>query len=360
MGPQPVRQSAIDRYLFVESKEGGRYGYVNRTGRVVIPARFEYADAFDGDFAYARELGGAGGLIDTSGRLTFAIAQCPEGYRCDDPSAEEIRQGAILFESVDLGAGYMEPGGKVAIQPDFRAASRFSENLAWVAKEQFPGSGDWQWFCIDTTGRQRFPVFFRQVLPYAEGRAAVQAQTGGWFHIDSQGKPLSEERWDYANSFREGLAYVRGRSFHGYLNVSGARQITLPPEVEYARSFSNGMACFRISAGGRAGTGYIDRTGEFAVKPLEGDGGDFAEGLARFVRTADSGRQIRDGFIDKVGRYVCELPPCTGVGCFQGGLCPVALKKGNQEEVVYVDRQGRVALRPPQGCRLVMMFPGRD
>lgn len=359
MGPHPVQQSAIDRYLFVESKEDGRYGYVDHTGRVVIPPRFEYADTFDGNLAYAREPGGAGGLIDTSGRLTVAVAQCPEGYMCN-PGVEEIRQGAILFESVALGAGYMEPGGKVAIQPDFYAACRFSENLAWVAKEQFPDSGDWQWFCIDKTGRQRFPGSFRQVLPYAEGRAAVQAQTGGWLHIDSQGKPLSEERSDYAESFQEGLAYVRGRSFHGYLDVSGRRAITLPPEVEYACSFSNGMASFTISAGGRARTGYIDRTGQFAVKPLEGYGGDFSEGLARFVKTADSGCQIRDGFIDKVGRYVCELPPCTGVGCFQGGLCPVALKRGNQEEVVYVDRKGRVALRPPERCRFVVMFPGRD
>jgi hypothetical protein len=359
MGLQPVQQRGIDRYLFVESNEEGRFGYVDRTCRVVIPPRFEYADTFDGNLAYVREPGGAEGLIDTSGRLTVAVAQCPEGYMCN-PGVEEIRQGVILFESVALGAGYMEPGGKVAIQPDFHAACRFSESLAWVAKEQFPGSADWQWFCIDTTARQRFPGFFRGVLPYAEGRAAVQAQTGGWFHIDSEGKPLSEERSDYAESFREGLAYVRSRSFHGYLDVSGRRAIKLPPEVEYARSFSNGMGCFTISAGGRARTGYIDRTGQFAVEPLEGDGSDFSEGLARFVRTADGGRQVRDGFIDKVGRYVCELPPCTSVGLFQGGLCPVALKKGNQEEVVYVDRQGRVALRAPERCRFVVMFPGRD
>ena len=61
MGLQPVQQRGIDRYLFVESNEEGRFGYVDRTCRVVIPPRFEYADTFDGNLAYVREPGGAKG-----------------------------------------------------------------------------------------------------------------------------------------------------------------------------------------------------------------------------------------------------------------------------------------------------------
>ena len=73
----------------------------------------------------------------------------------------------------------------------------------------------------------------------------------------------------------------------------------------------------------------------------------------------EPGHTTKHGFIDKKGRYVCELPPqCTAAGRFRNGLCPVRLKKGKGEEVLYVDRTGRVAVRPPAGYRFEVMFPG--
>ena len=57
-------------------------------------------------------------------------------------------------------------------------------------------------------------------------------------YIDKSGKELTEERFDEARQFSEGLGLVRRATGWGYVDTSG--RIVIPLEYHFAASFSEG------------------------------------------------------------------------------------------------------------------------
>lgn len=354
----------VVRLPFVEDHEGGRFGYVDRTGRIVIPPTFAYAQPFEDGHALVVEPGGDQAIVDPSGKRVGAVPRCPEEFGCY-PDLQEVSQGRIMFGQPGgcTDGGYMDMNGKVVIKPRFKIATRFSEGLAWVANDKFPDAPhDWRWFCIDRSGGRKFPVHFRQVCPFAEGFAAVQNEAKRWCHVDTESKVLADQFWDNADKFSEGLAFVCGGGFRGYIDRTGRRVIALPAGAGRGEPFSNGLALFEIRGGsdGPTKSGYIDRSGKVVVGPVFGYGHGFSEGLAFFTTTNSDGEDVKKGFIDATGRYRIELPACNLTADFRNGLCAVELHEGGTEKIVYIDRVGQIAIRPPAGCRFYVMFPGRD
>ena len=78
----------------------------------------------------------------------------------------------------------------------------------------------------------------------------------------------------------------------GFVDRSG--RWAIEPTFKYAARFSEGLA----SATGRGGYGYIDKTGAWAIKPQFTHAWDFSEGLAAVEVDLK-----KWGFIDKGGRY---------------------------------------------------------
>src|SRR6201988_765828 len=48
----------------------GKYGYINKTGKVIIPAQFEFADKFYEGLAVVKQ-GGKRGFIDPAGKMVI-------------------------------------------------------------------------------------------------------------------------------------------------------------------------------------------------------------------------------------------------------------------------------------------------
>lgn len=163
--------------LLFPVEQNGKWGYINRGGKMVVPPQFNQADDFREGMAQVL-VGNKLGYIDTTGKLVI-----PPRY--DVPS--EFSEG---LAQVGLGGkfGYLDKTGKIVIAPISLSSSSnnssFSEGLA----------------AIDVSG-----VF---------GHAR-------YGYIDKSGKMVIKPQFDDAYSFHHGLARVYFKRKCRYIDRTG-------------------------------------------------------------------------------------------------------------------------------------------
>jgi hypothetical protein len=147
--------------------EGGKYGYKNKVGKIIIEPKYDYAEPFCEGLAKIN----MGGIK-------------PDGY--DD--------------AIGGKWGYIDSKGKLVIPVKFDAAHFFSEGIAAVnigGKETpFPG------------------------MMEAEGYAASE-YFGGWRFIDKSGKFINEIKYDKVEDFSNGIAKVIINNEEKYIDKTG-------------------------------------------------------------------------------------------------------------------------------------------
>jgi hypothetical protein len=120
-------------------REDGKFGYIDNTGKVVIPVQYENTFGFREGLAGVR-INGKHGYIDRTGRLVIpAIFD----------STYAFREG-LAWVKQDGKYGYIDKTGKMVIPPQFDDAEDFSEGLAAVKVGNLYGY-------IDRTGKMVIP-----------------------------------------------------------------------------------------------------------------------------------------------------------------------------------------------------------
>jgi hypothetical protein len=226
-------------------------------------------------------------------------------------------------------------------------------------------------------------------LPFSNGLAAAQCSSSHpdracrdkYGYIDKFGNWLIKPQFISASSFSEGLARVvvedEGKKLNkcGYINKEGAFVIP-PTEYNLCGSFSEGLAMVQVKLplekqcppGRQCGdgirkVGYIDKTGKMVIAPQfdgvydvihtasdvsepfkyysSGKERDFSEGVAA-IRIDER----LWGYVDKQGRVVIR-PQFVYAGQFKEGLAPVAIRKSGKRVYGFINRVGQFAI-PPQ------------
>lgn len=185
-------------------------------------------------------------------------------------SANVPAQKLILFEDGD-NSGYKNRRGEVVIPARFRIAGDFGKNnLAAVLD-------DAGWCYINKKGAVviRSPFIFDNGADYfKEGLVRIVSSQGKFGFANALGKTIIQPQFDYAQSFREGVAAV----------CTGCR--SEKADAEHS-----------ITVGGR--WGYINRRGRIIV-PLEyRDVADFFENGTGRVRIDDKWKRV-----DKSGKFL--------------------------------------------------------
>jgi hypothetical protein len=208
--------------------ENGRWGYADRSGKVIIAAQFDAARPFADGLAQV-------GVVD-----------------------EELPEVA---GRPNLKWGYIDGRGRVLVELRYAVLRNFSENLAAAAlldakKPERPSFGralerrNLTWGYVDRSGREVIPFQFLGAGDFSEGLAAVNAVNVG-------GE----------------ASYCGSSSKYGYIDKTGA--FIIKPQFARAASFKNGSA--RVSIGkteymGRCVCcgprfvgkhGHVDRSGAF-------------------------------------------------------------------------------------------------
>src|SRR5512138_2259583 len=132
--------AAAERGPLFPILEGGKWGYVDRAGRVAIAPRFERAARFSEGLAAVVD-GAVHGYVDATGKVVLVPEHAPGGTGIHRP----FKSGRAAVRAGDR-YGYMDARGKLVIPARYTAADDFSEGLAMVCEPAGCGY-------VDATGR---------------------------------------------------------------------------------------------------------------------------------------------------------------------------------------------------------------
>lgn len=253
---------------------GDAWGYIDTSGRFVIPPRFGSADQFSEDRAL--------------------VTLAPQDKYWDSTT---------LF-------GYIDRSGEFAIQPVFNWARSFAEGLAPVCTGTCRGLEGPRSPVgyVDRTGRYALAPRWGSAGEFSEGRAWVSdlgapiLSRRTWL-MQRSGEPVSGDRFGWAHPFSHGLAATD----RGFVDRAGKVRIERSVAGD-GDGFSDGWAA--VLEAGKAV--FIDTTGQVVLRPGYQSVGSYSEGLAPACRSdcGPSGGKRSWGFMDKTGRFV--IPPQFG------------------------------------------------
>ena len=186
------------------SDENGLWGYIDRTGSVVIEPQWDLADRFSGGVARigVSRAGASGrlyGYINTAGEIVFP-AVCS--------AATDFYEG-LATVNVDGEYGFITPDGEYAFDGRWSDAGYFSDGMAYVRINGLYGF-------IDHTGAVVIAPAWDDVYSFSENRAAVE-KDGLWGFIDNAGSVVIEPQYDTGERFSDGLAPVEKDGLSGYI-----------------------------------------------------------------------------------------------------------------------------------------------
>lgn len=188
--------------------KSGKYGIVNKDGKVICPARWT------------------------------DITRFKEGL-------------AAVLDSNKVG--YIDKSGNMVITPQFSNADVFSDGLAAI-------SNGTKWGFVNSKGEYAINPQFDAVGSFHEGLCLFQ--NGSLYgYIDKAGNYAINPQFDDARNFSNGLAPFKNGDQWGYVDKSG--KIVINPQFSEARPFDGKYAV--VKSGERYG--LIDAKGKFVVNP---------------------------------------------------------------------------------------------
>lgn len=132
---------------------------------------------------------------------------------------------------------------------------------------------------MDSNNQSNVEEFFlpQQISSFNHEGIALARDSNGYFHIDSNGKDLYLDRFDYCTNFIDGLAVAKHNSKYFHISLSGDKAYS--STFDFAADFNEGFAV--VKELGSSWYTHIDRKGKHlhGNKYLELD--NFYEGYAR-------------------------------------------------------------------------------
>ena len=199
----------------VRTKSGkyGKYGYIDKKGKMVIKAKYDDAYSFSDGLAKVRH-GNKVQYINQAGKVKIS-----KKIKNDDSDYIDFSEGLASFYQKNK-FGYIDKKGKTA----------FILNASVTYADDF-----------------------------YEGMSIVYDKKGKIGYINNKGKIVIQPKYTDASIFQEGLAYVKVKNKYGFINKKG--KTVVKPVYDRVSMFCNGLAY--VEKNGKAF--YIDKTGKKAI-----------------------------------------------------------------------------------------------
>ncbi|MCX7735573.1 MAG: WG repeat-containing protein [Candidatus Kapabacteria bacterium] len=237
-----------------KTKTSKKFGFIDKKGKVVVPCNLNDASQFSEGLAYVSN-DDYKGYIDTAGKLIINL---------NENAGFKFSEGLAAVNNKKFEFGFIDKKGDLVINYRFDEVGYFNEGFAKYNRDNKFGF-------IDRQGNERIPANFDIVRNFSEGQAFVGLYDTDfrafWAVIDTNGKYKTRHIFTRVQDYSEGLAAVRDSSLWGYINKDG--KYIIEPRFFYADSFRNGIAWVsdRISKE----FGFIDTKGNFKIKIPEFD-----------------------------------------------------------------------------------------
>lgn len=270
-------------------------------------------DFFD-KIGYSAKYSGSGGNIE--------VNLIPPGY---EKTVEQNKESKLYPVSFGNKYGYMNAQGKVVIKPQFYVAHEFSEGLAPVQIKDKMGY-------INQEGKIVIEPQFNIAFGFSDGLAPVDLGDHMGY-INKSGKVVIEPELpiEYATSFTSGVAVVTFHMDQSHSLIDKRGIIVVPPILDDIGFFSEGIA--RAEENGSYG--FIDSSGEWIIEPQYQDALDFSEALAAVKING------KWGFIDRSANKVIDAK-YDEVYNFSEGLAQIKLNG----KIGFIDKTGKTIIQP--------------
>ncbi len=299
-------------------KVGGKWGFINRSGKLVIKPKYEMTFGFTDGLALVTIKNSRGqkrdGFINGKGRMVIPAKYTSAGSFSEGLAV--VKVGGRRYQKDKGRWGYINRKGQLVIKPTFISASGFSEGLAPVTLNGRT------WGFIDKSGKMVIkPVygaggFWKSPGSFSEGMSAVNLRGKLYGYIDKSGKTVIPARFKETFTFSEGLAAAMEKRW-GFVDKKG--NWAFPQQFYYVSvgsGFSEGRCAVEIKEKKWA---YIDKTGNFISEARYQGTGPFKKGVA-WVKVED-----RWGLIDRDEKFLLK-PFYANASIFVDGLSSVRVK----------------------------------
>lgn len=315
---------------------GHAYGFIDRTGQVIVPPACNRAfSGYRGDWASVERDGKQGFVNLRTRQFTGLIFQRGDVYFFREPlfslGPEPVMQ--------DGKYGYVDQAGRTIIPFRYELARQFDDHGLAVVKI------DGRFGFIDRRGEFAIPPQFEHEPEFNSGGLASVSLGGLWGVIDRRGRLVVPAKFNLIDlRVRSDLIIVGADGRRGAVDAQG--RIVVPMKFSGLRSFGqNGLAAASLDAdpsrlsspGGH--WGFIDRHGEFVIPPVYNRVSDFEDeqhrkdlaffsfrapvGLAEATSIDASGIESTT-YIDARGKAVISLPAgISGIHTFRNGVIEV-------------------------------------
>lgn len=342
-------------------EKGGKTGYIDVSGRIIIKPQFDDGWSFNEGVAPVL-VGDDWGYIDVTGKMVIK----PQFFQASGFS-DGIASVGVWFPNkkvINSKVGYysyIDTKGTFITDQQFDVASTFSEGLAFTLTE------DEKRGFINKSGKYEF---LSNPYSLSVHNGLVMFKTNGNMpdtkvgYIDKTGKIAIPATYTYGLDFSEGLGCVSSDKGSGFIDTSG--KVVIDFKYEGCGRFSEGLASILID--GRVG--FVDKYGKIVIQPrfnwVPGDESRFSDGVA-VVQVGESEKPPKDGIrnvtitpernilanesglfgvIDKTGRFIIS-PKYVQIGNFYNGLARVNLSDsyiihGNTNRWGYINKQGKI------------------
>lgn len=239
---EPVAEYSEDVDYNSFEGDNGKYGFKDKDGNVVIPAKYDNTYQVFSEGLTAVKTNGKWGFIDKNDNFVIDA-------RYDD--AHLFRNGQAEIKIND------------------------------------------KWGKIDKSGKVVIPVKYDYIGPLSDGLSGTKLN-GKWGFVDKAGSFVIAATYDWADDFSEGLASVEINGKYGFIDKAG--KLVIPAKYISAKNFSEGLTAVEVK---KDKWGYIDTKGKLVIPARYKLARDFSDGRAWVVLSS-----WRECYIDKNGNEV--------------------------------------------------------
>ena len=304
---------------YLAMKLNDKWGFVDVEGKDVTQYKYEQIYTHN-DTTFVAKYNGYYGLSDYGQNVLIPFKYDEVHYKWDEDCPVTIVKSGEYYglynsknqQVLDCEYGLMFPNssGLITIRKD--AQSYRDVRKALVEAE---------------TGKIIIPFDYMDMGDFSEGLVSVENLEEKWGYLDKNGKTIIPFIYEEAGDFSEGLAAVY--QFSGYMNTILGRtrtskcgyinkkgEVVIPFQFKENISigmceFHDGLAVQGISNNNRFALvfGYIDKKGNWVIKPKFDEAEAFDKGIAevvindRYGYINTKGEQIIPCKYDKYGGY---------------------------------------------------------
>jgi len=230
----------------------GKWGYINKNRKIIIPAKFQGVELFEGDHAFV-QVGEKQAVIDKKGNYIISPDYELGWY------SMPFLEGLSPAKDPKTGlTGYMNKKGQWEIKPQFNQGFNFSQGVAAVVIEEGKS-----WVFINKKGEiLSKPRPFSRGDDFYFGMTVIQSITGQGL-VNRYGREVLTPTYGEVSIRTANLIQVRNGNDQtsGLVDSTGKELLLMKYNINESQ---NGY--LSVSAGKK--TGVIDSTGKFVI-PLK-------------------------------------------------------------------------------------------